>query len=224
MKNRRILKPVVTVLTAVLLVSALYVFTTAAAEDQEELTPSDMEILMKQVAESEATRNYADLVPDVVFANAEVFGIDSEGEHAAMYCRLNAFEYVVFKEKAYLMSGSAGEAIISFDYTEDGPKLTAVEWSADGSDHDKWMKENFPAEYLEKSNNYDAYDEDGNNLLMKEMEKTVEEVMGAPVEKEDLLFSDAEEGTYEIIRTIESGDTPEDYTFETETIDSGRIK
>lgn len=48
--------------------------------------------------------------------------------------------------------------------------------------------------------------------------------MGAPVETENLLEIDKEKGTYEIIKTIETGNPADDsYKFDTETIEKGKI-
>ena len=187
-----------------------------------EMSTSDKDALMDQVAESEAARMYADYLPDEVFADAEIFGIDRNGHDCTAYAYLYTAEYVALKGKAYDMSGSAGEVILRYTETESGPDLSEVEWSADGSDHDRWLEEHFPEEYLEKQRNYEAFDADGKNRLATGIKKEVAEVLGVPVETENMLQIDTEQGTYEIIKTTESG-TGDDYRFESETIEKGML-
>jgi hypothetical protein len=121
------------------------------------------------------------------------------------------------------MSGSAGEVIIHFDNSGDEPKLKEVEWSADGEDHDAWMEKNFPADYKKMSDDYDAATDNANGRLFDEVSKKVEESMGVSVETENLLEIDTDKGTYEIVKTIETGEPGVDYKFETETVEEGKI-
>lgn len=186
-----------------------------------ELSDAQLESLMKQVAESDVTKSYGDYLRDeAFFANAEVFGIDRDGDQGTAYAYLYDGEYVVLKDKAYEMSGSAGEVMIKFIYGKDDVTLSEVIWSADGEEHEKWMKENFPAEYLKKSKNYKAYDANGRSVLSSKLRKTVEEALGVPVESENLLMIDTDKGTYEIIKTIDG----DDGTFDTETLETGNLK
>lgn len=124
------------------------------------------------------------------------------------------------RDEAYEMSGSAGEVMIKFIYGKDDVTLSEVVWSADGEEHEKWMKENFPAEYLKKAKNYKAYDANGRSVLGSKLKETVEEVLGVPVESENLLMIDTDKGTYEIIKTIDG----DDGTFDTETLETGNLK
>ena len=157
---------------------------------------------------------------DEAFADAEIFGVDRDGDQGTAYAYLYDGEYVVFKDKAYEMSGSAGEVIIKFTYREDDVTLSEIIWSADGDDHENWMKENFPAEALRKAKNYIAYDSNGRSLLGSKVNETVAETMGVPVETENLLMIDTDNETYELIKTIDGNDG----TFDTETLESGNLK
>lgn len=179
--------------------------------------------LMRQVAEQELERNYAQYLPDELFAGADIFGIDWDGDQATAYARLLTAEYVALKGKAYDMSGSYGEAILRFDYDGRQTVLKAVEWPADGMDHEKWLKENFPAEYLDKSRNSSS-DEPGENDVTRKMRKEVEERMGVPVETEDLLEINLDEETYEIVRIEEGIDDEGEYRFDFDTVDKGSLK
>ena len=187
-----------------------------------ELSEEQMDSLMKQVAESDLEQLYSGVLPNCALANAEVFGIDRDKDKGTAYVFLNEAEYVALKDKAYEMSGSAGEVIIRFEYTDEGPKLSEVEWSADGSDHDKWLEENFPEEYLKACKKYDAYDGDGKSVLSKDLAKKVEEVLGVSLETENLLEVDVDKGTYEISKVIETGEG-DSYSFNTETIEKGKL-
>lgn len=187
-----------------------------------ELDQEGMDSLMQQVADKEVQKNYKDVLPDEVFADAEILGLDNEGDKGTAYVYLDCSEFVKLKDKTYEMSGSAGEAIVRFTYTEDGPVLDEVEWSADGSDHDKWIEENFPEEYYKEWKAYDANDENGKPKLAAGIYEKVEKAMGAPVEQENLLNIDTDKGTYEIVKVIESGEG-EDYSFDTETIENGKL-
>ena len=136
---------------------------------------------------------------------------------------LGASEYVALDGKAYEMSGSYGEAILKFDYTEEGPKLTDVIWSADGGDHDEWIKENFSEEGYQNWENF-RKDDENREFIIEVIEKKAEDALGVPVEKDNLLEIDEEKGIYQIIKTIESGDTAEDYKFDTEVIKEGKLE
>lgn len=193
----------------------------ATSNTGTELTSDEYDALMWQISDQEELQ-YQEYLPDEWFAKAEVFGVDREGDSGTAYATLSTGEYVVLKDKAYFMSGGQGEVIIKFEYTDEQPKLSEVIWSADGDDHEAWLEENFPPEYLKKAKAYNGYDETGKSILQSEIEEDVETEMKAPVETENLLEIDLEKGTYEIIKTIESGEG-EDYTFDTETIDKGKL-
>ena len=177
----------------------------APASDSAELTEEQIEALMWQVADKEVERQYVDYLPDEGFANAEIFGIDRDGDEGTAYVNIFTGEYVVFEEKAYNMSASAGEAIIKFKYTDDQPEFTELVWSADGGEHDKWLEENFPEEYLKKAKEYQANDEDGRNVLGTAQAKDVEEEMKAPVDPENMLMIDLDNGVYALQKFDDSG-------------------
>ena len=185
---------------------------------------TEMDILMEQVAEREMANNYAHVLPTVTLADAEVFGTDEDGGTVRAYVWLEEEEYVALKDKAYNMSGSAGEAIIHYTQTENGPELQEVEWSEDGSGHDEWVKEHFPEESYAKAQAFNPYDDPEADVPHNRIMKKAAELLGVPVETENLLTIDLENNTYEIIKTIESG-TPgkDDYKFETETLESGSL-
>ena len=189
-------------------------------EDDILLKGSNLSKLMEQVAESEVKKSYETDLPNEVFANCEVFGC----KDGKAYVYLNTEQFVVLNDKAYEMSGSCGEAIISYKETNDGIKLEKVEWSADGEDHDEWIEENFPEKCLKAQQSYDAFDENGFLKLNTKMIVKAEDKLGVPVERENLLLIDQDNGTYKIVKTMESG-TPEEnnYTFETKTIEEGRL-
>ena len=194
------------------------------ATQSAELSDADVDVLMEEVAGSEIEKQYEKYMKDEAFADAEIFGIDRDGDEGKAYVRLGTGEYVKAGDKVYNVSGSEGEAIIEFDYTDNGPKLTNVEWSADGSAHDEWMKENFPEEYLKKLNGYLAKNKEGASELSKQLDEKAKEELGAPVENELQLNIDTGKGTYEIIKIKESGDPSEgDYKFETETVEKGKL-
>ena len=193
--------------------------TTAEAE-----TIDDMDALMEQVAQEELILQYKDYLIDKAFAKIEEFGMDTEGDPVTAYTMLCTGEYVALKDKAYNVSGAQGEAIIKYHVTEEGPVLDEVIWSEDGSNHDPWVEENFSKEALEKLKAYDAYDADGKSKLEQEMNKDVEEEMDVAVETENLLEINGEEGTYKIVKTIESGDpASDDYQFDTEVVEEGLL-
>ena len=219
-----------------MLMTLVLIITMAACEGKEqstgevngaenpsaELSQDDLDALLQQVADNEVQKDYEKYMPDKAFANAEVFGIDRDGDSGKAYVYLNYSEYVALKGKAYEISGGSGEAIIKFNYSESGPVLNEVEWSADGDLHDGWLKENFPAEYLKKDKAFEAYDEKGRNVLAMMLQDTVEKAMGVPVEQNDLLSIDTDKETYEIIKVIESGEG-ENYKFDTETLEKGNL-
>jgi len=185
------------------------------------LSPADTEILMNQVAEREIQKRYKKYVPDKAFARAEIFGIDRIGDKGSAYVYLNTAEFVIFKGKAYEMSGSSGEAIIRFIYTENGPQLTKIDWSEDGGGHDAWIKKNFPETFLKKWSAYDAHDKNGTNKIGTAIGKEVEKTLGVPVETENLLEIDTDNETFKIIKTI---DTLPLGRFDVKTIDRGKLK
>lgn len=227
--RKKVVKLLITVGFALALVFAM---TACGGEEQAEeasdegaaveLSQDDIDALMQQVAEQDVELSYEEYMPDIALGNAEVFGVDSDADGGTIYAEICTGEYVDFKDKAYLMSGSQGEVIIKYENSEDGPVLGELIWSADGSDHEAWMEENYPADYLEAARNYEAHNTDGVSVLGAELDKKAEEALGVPVETENLLEIDLEAGTYEVSKVIESGEG-EDYTFDTETIDEGSL-
>ena len=192
-----------------------------AAVESVELTQDEFDSLMWQIADQEETL-YKEYVPDMWFADAEIFGVDKVGNQGTAYAMLCTDEYVVLKDKAYSMSGSQGEVIIKFEYTDEQPKLIQVDWSADGEDHNTWLEDNFPAEYLKEAQNYKAYDADGHSFLVDGNAKAAEKELGVPVETENSLQIDTDAGTYEIYKVIESG-AGDSYKFDTETIETEKL-
>ena len=190
------------------------------SEDNILLKGSNLSDLMEQVAESEVVKSYESYLPDKAFANCELFGC----EDGKAYVFLNTEEFVILNDKAYEMSGGCGEAIIHYKEIKDGVKLEKVEWSADGEDHDEWIEANFPEKFLKKQQSYDAHDENGFLKLNTKMIVKAEEKLGVPVERENLLVIDPDNGTYKIVKTTESG-TPEEnnYTFEQKTVEEGKL-
>ena len=199
-------------------------------EEEEEdeaaaLTPDQVDALMWQISDKEVDLRFKEYVPDEGFARAEIFGIDRDGDEGTAYVNLYTGEYVVVEDNAYNVSGSQGEAIIKFKYTDDVPEFEELIWSADGEDHDQWLEENFPEEYLEKAEEYQSHNDEGISALQEEVETEVKNEMGVPVETENLLEIYDEEGTYKIVKVTESGDPgDDDYKFETETIRKGKLK
>ena len=193
-----------------------------AGDSAAELSPDQIDSLMWQISDQQEDLLYKEYMPDMWFANAEIFGVDRDGDNGTAYVELCTDEFVVLKDKAYIVSGSQGPAIIKFEYTDEEPKLTEVIWSADGEEQEAWLKENFPADYLKKAKKYNAYGSDGKSFLVAENEEAAEKEMGVPVETENLLSINLDEGTYEIFKTIESGEG-EDYKFDTETIEKGNL-
>lgn len=109
---------------------------------------------MRQVSEHKIDKQYADFLRDEAFASAEIYRIDKRNEKCVAYVHLYISKYVDFKGKAYEMSGSSGEAMIKFNYSNQSPNLTDVQWSADGSNHEDWIKKNFPKKYFFKSKEF----------------------------------------------------------------------
>ena len=218
-----------------MLLSMVMVFTVTACGDSEPaseegdstavvLTADEIDALMWQISDQEIELSYRDYLPDVGFANAEIFGVDKEGVDGTAYAYLNTAEYVALNGIAYDMSGAQGPAIIRFEYTDDAPTLKEVVWAEDGEGQEAWLEENFPEEYLNALKEYEAYDEDGQSVLSKALIPAVEEEMNVTVETENLLTIDTENGTYEIVKTIESGNPEDgDYQFDTETIEKGNL-
>ena len=103
------LRSAIVVLTVIALITAL----SACAEKERgsdeaenpqtmaaELSDAEMDSLMKQVAESEIDKECEEYLRDEVFANAEVFGIERDGNKGTAFVFLNEEEFVVLKDKA----------------------------------------------------------------------------------------------------------------------------
>ena len=155
---------------------------------------------------------------------AEPFSIERDGDKGVWDVYLGAGEYVVLDGKTYEVSGSYGEAILTFDYTAEGPKLTDVTWSADGGEHDKWIEKNFNEEAVAAWKEF-MKDEKNAEFIKEVVQKKASDKFGVPAETENLLEIDKDAKTYEIVKVIESGD-PEDgtYQFDTETIKEGKLE
>lgn len=186
-------------------------------------TQSAEDILMRQVAEHELERGYSRYLPDELVAAADIYGIDWEGEQGTAYASIQAGEFVALKGKAYAMSYEAGEVIIRFQFDGQYPKLEELEWSRDGEEHEKWMEDNYPEEYLEDYRESQKADQNGEDETDQKISETVKELMGVPVESEDLLEIDLDKESYEIIRIIEGYDENGEYQFDFTTIDKGKL-
>ena len=184
---------------------------------EPELTEEQLDALMKQVAEKELELEYTEVMPDEAFGAAKVFKYERDGDKGTAYVYMETMEFVALKDKAYNMSGGSGEAIITFTYGDE-PKLENVEWSADGGEHEPWIKENFPKEYVEEVMKYEA-DDEAKVELSDKIEAQVKKTLGVPVESENMLEVDPEKGTYEITKGIDK----EDGTFDVETIEKGEL-
>lgn len=189
--------------------------------DNWELTQAQLDSLMQQIADDAyPEKEYEKYVPQGVFADAYLFGLDRDGDDGTAYVMLNDGSYVVIKGKAYNNSGGVGEAIIKFKYTDDGAELKETIWSEDGERHEEWIKENFSKSSLKS---WKSFGENEYISLQEKVNKKAEEALGVPVETEYTLSIDDEKGTYEVFEAIESGEG-EDYTFDTKTIYSGKLK
>lgn len=213
------LKSIFTVILAITLMTAMSACSGGKQGNTVELSEAETESLMNQVAESDVDISYGDYLKDEAFAVAEVFGVEKNGNQGTAYVYLNEGDFVVLKGKAYNMSGSAGEVIIRFKYTDSGVKLSEVVWSADGGMHEGWLKENYPAEYLNKAKSYQPYDANGNSILGAKLKNKVEEALGVPVESDNLLEIDTEKETYKIVKTRDKTDG----TLDTEIIEKGSL-
>lgn len=242
MENRKMMK-IMALMMAVMMTAALALCMTACgskteeqpveepAQEEEqdvstgpELSEDQMDDLYQQAAEKALELSYTDYMPDQIFGTGEAFSINREGDKGRWEVYLGCDEYVALDGKAYNMSGSYGEAILEFDYTADGPKLTNLTWSADGGDHDAWIKENFTEDGYK---NWETWrkDENGNEFLQEVNQKRAEDALGVPVETENLLEIDLDAGTYEIVKTVELGNPEDDtYKFDTETIKEGKLE
>ena len=103
-------------------------------------------------------------------------------------------------------------------------RLKEIEWSEDGAGHEKWVKEHFTPKALEARNAYLKGEGSERTRLGRKLDAKAARLMGAPVEPENLLEIDRDTGKYKIIRTIETGDTPDTYKFDTEVLEEGTLK
>ncbi len=197
--------------------------TETPAEESAELTEAQIEALMDQVAEKVGGYYYKDVLPDAEVAVAKILGTESDGDQFKAYALLNVGEYVTLKEKAYNMSGSFGACILHYEFKDGEPSLMEVEWSADGSDHDQWMKDHFPQECLDALSDSALLDADGNSILLGALDEKASKALGVAIESENQLHVDVDAGTYEIVKITESGEG-EEYSFDTETIDAGKLE
>ena len=198
-----------------------------AAEEQEstgpELSGEQLDDLAQQVADKVVELGYTEVMPDEAYAVLQILDIERNGDDGKAYVYLGASEYVVLKEKAYGMSGSFGEAIVTFTYG-DKPTLKDVEWSADGEKHDEWIKENFTEKAQKGDEELLKQTEEGKSPLVDDVNALAEEKLGVPLDTENLLEVDPEKGTYKISEVIESG-SPEngDYQFDTKVVEEGEL-
>ena len=167
-----------------------------------------LESLCGQCADKTLKAGYSKYLPDKVFAELLFFGVENKGTQASADVWLDTGEYVVFRGKAYAMSGFAGEAVITYTLPEG--ELLKIELSEDGEGRDKWVAEHFSKDGLMSRKNlmsrvsYD-FKEDFRNKLIDKAEKA----FGVPAEREKRLRIDPAKGTWEIAaksgRTLEKG-------------------
>ena len=213
------MKSIFTVLVLIIFMTAMTACSGSAPDNAVELSDAEMELLMEQIAESDVSISYDEYLKDEAFAVAEFFGVTKDGDKGTAYAYLNEGDYAVLKGKAYNMSGSAGEVIIKFSYTDSGITLTEVVWSADGDLHEDWLKENYPAEFLRKANAYQPYDLIGRSKLGAKLREKAEASLGVPVETDDFLNIDTDKGTYTITKITDNGNG----TVDTEIIEQGSL-
>ena len=213
------MKSIFTVLVIIIFMTAMTSCSNSNPDKAVELSDVEMESLMEQVAESDVDTLYKDYLKDEAFAVAEVFGVTKDGDQGTAYAYLNEGDYVVLKGKAYNMSGSAGEVIIKFSYTDSGITLTEVVWSADGDLHEDWLKENYPDEFLRKANAYQPYDLIGRSKLGAKLREKVKISLGVPVDTDNFLEIDTDKGTYTITKVTDNGNG----TIDTEIIEQGSL-
>ena len=215
----RILKKLIILLLVIPIITALLVCSGCAPGTAVELSDAETQSLMEQVAKSDVHIGYREYLKDEAFAAAEIFGVRRNGDQGTAYVYLYEAEFVVLKGKAYSMSGSAGETIIRFIYTDSGVALSEVVWGDDGDLHEYWIKKNYPAEYRNKEKAYQPRDLNGDSILGIKLREKVEAALGVPVESDDLLEIDADKGTCKIIKTID-GDNG---SFDMETVEQGSL-
>ena len=208
------------ILVVILLIAAMSSCSKGTNENETKLSDAEYESLMKQVAQKDVDICYDEYLRDEAFAVAEVFGVDREGDQGTAYAYLNEGDYVVLKGKAYILSGSAGEVILKYNYTDGDVILSEVEWGDLGELKEGWIKENFPAIYLERANAYSPYDVNGKSILEVKLIEKVENALGVPVETESFLEIDTDKGTYEIWRVKDDHGA----TFDTETMETGKLE
>ncbi len=182
----------------------------------------DREALLTECAGDALEARYGDYLPEALCAETEVFDTQKTDAEAVEYVILDTGEYVLFKDRLYLMSGGSGEAVIR--YSLPGGRLKEIEWSEDGAGHEKWVREHFTPKALQARNAYLKGEDSGRTRLGRKLDAKAEKLLGAPVETENLLNIDTDKGTYELIETIESGDTPETYKFDTKVLEEGTLK
>ena len=193
-------------------------------ENMVELSEDQMDDLYQQAAEKTLEARFSDYMPDKVVGHGEAFNISRDGDKGTWDVLLVTGEYAALDDKAYEIAGSYGEAILKFDYTQDGPKLNEVIWSADGGEHDKWIEENFSEEGLKNWKTFQK-DEKNRKMLVDILDKKAETALGVPVEQENILEIDEEKGTYQVTKITETGDPgKDDYNMETETLKEGKLE
>ena len=193
-------------------------------EDMVELSEDDMDDLFQQAAEQTLEAQYADYMPDKLIGHGEAFNISRDGDKGVWDVYLVTGEYAALDGKAYEVSGAYGEAILKFDYTEDGPKLTEVVWSEDGAGHDEWIEKNFSEDGLESWKEF-LKDDNNRKELVDILDQKAADALGVPVEMENILEIDVEKGTYQVTKITESGDPgTDDYNMESETVKEGKLE
>ena len=214
-----ILKKPSILLLVIPVITVLLVCSGCAPGTAVTLSAAEMQSLMEQVAKSDVFIEYGEYLKEEAFAVAEVFGVRKDGDRGTAYVYLDEEAFVVLKGKAYAVTGSAGETIIRFIYTDSGVTLSEVEWGDDGDLHEDWIKKNYPAEYRKKAKAYQPHDENGCSILGIKLREKAAAALDVPVASDDILEIDAYKGTYKIVRTID-GDNG---SFDMKTVEQGRL-
>lgn len=217
----KIVRNALIMLILIILLTVMSACSEGTNDNETKLSDTEYGSLMEQVAQKDFDVSYySEYLSHKAFANAEIFGVDRDGDKGTAYVYLYEGDYVALKGKAYNMAGSAGEAILNYNYTDDGAELTELVWSSGGELQGEWLKENFPAKYLDKANSYDPYDENGESVLEAGLKEKIESTLGVPLETESFLEIDVDKGTYKIWRVKDDRGT----TFDTETIETGKLE
>lgn len=182
------------------------------------LSKGQLDSLMQQLAANN-THYYEEWLPEVSVADCRILGATRKGDTGTLYAWIDEGDYVSLNGKSYTMSGGSYPAKLSFTLRNDEVLLTGISLPEDGELYARSLRKLYPLRFYLRERHYERTRSGGDPKLEKDLGRKIQEALGTPLVTDEYLDIE-EDGRYVIWRSVDS----EDGSFETETLEQGRLE